>query len=82
MKIILNSIVVFFLFATFASCDTECDDGEMRCQENVVEICDNNSWEPWIDCNAIDPDGTGTWICCPEIEQGKFGCFPPEGKCK
>jgi len=80
--ILIFSSIILVVFIALHGCDTECENGEMRCQENVVEICDNNEWEPWIDCTAIDPDETGSWICCPEIEQGKFGCFPPEGGCK
>jgi hypothetical protein len=61
---IIGAFVVGFVFC---GCD-ECDGTEIQCNGNTVEICEDEIWEPHIDCSTWnDKEGfadAGPYKCC------------------
>lgn len=70
-----------------------CQVGEMRCHDNVAEICaSDRTWVPALDCRAITEHAGRPWVCAPvprdagvgdadptaPVEDDEFTCRPSE----
>ena len=64
------------LFLAITGCENECQPEEMRCRDNVVELCDaNGDWQTVDDCNTTEPAELN-WMCCEE--DGTLACIPAD----
>jgi hypothetical protein len=55
-----------------------CQVGEMRCHENVAEICaSDRTWIPALDCRAISEHAGRPWVCVAlPADAGAFDAGP------
>lgn len=60
-------IILICVVGYVCSC-SECEDGEIQCEDTTVVICEDETWEPYDDCSEYDTeDGfkdAGPYVCC------------------
>lgn len=57
-------MVGFGVAPLLCGCD-ECDGTEMQCNGNTIEICEDEVWEPYVDCSIYDDEyDVGPFKCC------------------
>jgi hypothetical protein len=65
----LCALVASTVWAGLAACRPPiiggvCQVGEMRCHDNVAEICaTDRTWIPALDCRAISEHAGRPWVC-------------------
>lgn len=75
----MSKLVSFvFLVFFFAACGDQCEELEVRCSGNVVEICsDEQNWEVITDCDTVEPAELD-WTCCYSADVQGLTCLPKE----
>jgi len=75
---ILLACAAVFLLMYLTGC-SECTPSEVRCQGDVLEICDGDEqWFESQDCSEILSEGGAAWMCCQSVDAGEPECLPSE----
>lgn len=70
--------IIFGLFVLCIACkDSDgCTVGDMRCEENKVEICNaDTEWDMFMDCDQLVIPDAGTAQCGEDTELDVFTCL-------
>jgi hypothetical protein len=60
MVMAIATFVTMCVVGIMTACDSPCQCGETRCDNNVIERCQDGEWEHFVDCTGQGDE----WVCC------------------